>query len=264
MIKTRSIFLGLLLLALTFSQAFSQPPSTTASTIISFAGYNWNVRSGQGGPGPNNWSSSNVWVDANGYLHLKLSQVGGQWYAAELTSRKFFGFGTYQFQVISRFDLFDQNIVLGLFNYPTPAIGPDGTNEIDIEYSHWGNPTYPIGNFTVWPAVTGVKQHSYSFNLNLTNRYTTQRFVWGSKNIFFQGLRGLTDGNTGQYASWLYQPTAYLKQIPQQAMPVHLNLWLFQGQAPVNGQEVEVIIKSFKFIPAKYGRSIAAPLQMAL
>jgi hypothetical protein len=32
-------------------------------------------------------------------------------------------------------------------------------------------------------------------------------------------------------------------------MPVHINLWLFKGLAPKNGQEVEVIIHGFKFTP---------------
>ena len=32
-------------------------------------------------------------------------------------------------------------------------------------------------------------------------------------------------------------------------MPIHINLWLFKGTAPKNGQEVEVIIHQFKFTP---------------
>jgi hypothetical protein len=32
-------------------------------------------------------------------------------------------------------------------------------------------------------------------------------------------------------------------------MPIHINLWLFQGKAPKNGQEIEVIIHQFKFTP---------------
>lgn len=29
-----------------------------------------------------------------------------------------------------------------------------------------------------------------------------------------------------------------------------INLWQFNGQGPSNGQDVEVVIKEFKFIPA--------------
>lgn len=246
MFKAKTMFATILFLSI-FGWAFTQPPSPEAVTTLNFSGYTWNVRSGQGGPGPNNWRSGNVWVDSNGYLHLKISYLNGKWYAAEVTSRKFFGFGRYQFQVIGRVDQFDRNIVLGLFNYPTPTIGPDGTNEIDIEYSHWGNLAYPIGNFTVWPATEGLAQRSKTFPLTLTSPNTTQRFTWSSTSIFFQGLRGFTDTDANQYASWNFAPVNYLKYVPQQGMPIHMNLWLFQGHAPVDGKEVEIIIKSFKY-----------------
>ena len=32
-------------------------------------------------------------------------------------------------------------------------------------------------------------------------------------------------------------------------MPVHINLWLFKGLPPKDGQEVEVIIRDFQFAP---------------
>ena len=54
---------------------------------------------------------------------------------------KCLGFGRYQFQVIGRIDQLDPNVVLGLFKYPTPDVGPDGTNEIDIEFAQWGRAT---------------------------------------------------------------------------------------------------------------------------
>jgi hypothetical protein len=30
---------------------------------------------------------------------------------------------------------------------------------------------------------------------------------------------------------------------------VRLNLWLFQGQPPTNGEEAEVVVGSFSFLP---------------
>ncbi len=240
-----------LLLALLAGQA-ALPVSAArapAPAVINFSGYQWDVRSGAGGPGPNKWSAANVWLDASGYLHLRVSQQAGQWYAAELYSTRRFGFGIYQFQVEGLVDRFDPNIVLGLFNYPPPAVGPDGTNEIDIEYSRWGNPAYPIGNYTVWPALAGLSQKSRAFNFTLTSSRTTQRFTWVSQMIVFRSLRGFTDGNTGQYAGWVYQPGVFLNYVPQQAMPVHINLWLFQGHPPVNGRPVEIVIRNFKFTP---------------
>lgn len=58
-------------------------------TTIEFAGHTWNVKSGTGGPGPNNWSNSNnsVWVDNEGKLHLKIRYINGKWVCAEIYSQ---------------------------------------------------------------------------------------------------------------------------------------------------------------------------------
>jgi hypothetical protein len=64
---------------------------------IEFGGYTWTVRSGQGGPGPNTWNESNVWLDSSTNVHLKISQRDGKWSCAEVTMRKRLGFGRYQF-----------------------------------------------------------------------------------------------------------------------------------------------------------------------
>ncbi|MFN8381152.1 MAG: glycoside hydrolase family 16 protein [Anaerolineales bacterium] len=234
----------------------SLPPTETQLPLergvraIHFSGYEWLVRdqgSNLSGPGPNVWDGSNVWVDESGDLHLKLTHVKDGWHSAEVTMTQSQGFGRYQFQVIGPIDQFDPNVVLGLFNYPTEGIGPDGTNEIDIEFAHWGNPDVPIGNFTVWPSQAGIEQTSNSFPVKLNGTYTTQRFIWQSQQIFFQSLHGHTNSNENEFAKWLYQPSEPINHIPQHPIPIHINLWLFQGQPPIDGNEVEVIIHSFSF-----------------
>jgi hypothetical protein len=234
-------------------------PTTSAETftppaggerIIQFSGYEWIVRDGGfSGPGPNKWSGSNVWLDDDSNLHLKITHTNDGWYCAEVTTTQRFGFGEYQFQVIGQIDQLDPNIVLGLFNYPTAEVGADGTNEIDIEFAHWGNAEWPIGNFTVWPVQAGITQTSETFPVELNGTYTTHRFTWESQQIFFQSLHGHEDNNENEIASWLFKPDDPLNHISQQAMPVHINLWLFEGQTPVDGNEVEIIIRSFTFTP---------------
>ncbi len=221
--------------------------AASVSTTIQFSGYQWDVRSGTGGPGPNTWDPANVWVDAQGALHLKITAQGGAWSCAEVSTKKRFGFGRYQFQVISPLDQLDRNVVLGLFNYPTPDVGVDGTNEIDIEFARWGDEANPPGNYTVWPAQAGLAPRTHPFSFALDGTYTTHRFTWSSRRIFFQSLYGHRNDNRNRFASWVYRPSAYAKYIPQKPMPVHLNLWLFQGLPPTDGQEVEAIVKSFKF-----------------
>jgi len=232
----------------------TQAPLVRGERTIQFSGYEWIVRdqgSDLSGPGPNLWDGSNVWVDESGSLHLELSHAKDGWHSSEVTMTQRLGFGRYQFQVIGPIGQLDPNIVLGLFNYPTEDVGPDGTNEIDIEFAHWGNPAAPIGNFTVWPVQDGVTNTSVSFPVELNGTYTTHRFTWESQQIFFQSLHGHTDGNENEFANWLYQPEEPSAHISQQPMPIHINLWLFQGQPPTNGSEVEVIIHNFSFTPIK-------------
>jgi hypothetical protein len=116
---------------------------------INFSGFQWNVKpTGLAPPppppprgrGPNMWDDGNAQVDDKGYLHLKITAGDPKWHCVELTTRQRLGFGRYQFQVIGRIDKFDPNVVLGLFNYPTPDVGQDGTNEIDIEFAQFRPP----------------------------------------------------------------------------------------------------------------------------
>lgn len=245
-------------LALVIASAFltlfivpASPTSAAPSATISFSGYQWEVRSGGGGPGPNIWDPNNVSVNENGDLHLRIAHNGDEWSSAEVTMTQRLGFGKYQFQVIGEIDKLDKNVVLGLFNYPTPDVGVDGTNEIDIEIARWGNAAYPNGNFTVFPAQEGSKAKSHSYEFGLDGTYTTQRFAWSGQNILFQSLYGhrKINNNKNEFANWNFQPDNAVKRIPQDPMPVHINLWLLKGQPPSDGNPVEIIIHKFQFKP---------------
>ncbi len=224
--------------------AVSLPAAT-----LHFAGCEWTVKTGKFGPGPNYWDDKNVWVDADGYLHLNITQRDGKWYCSELNTTNRLGFGRYQFQVIGRLDKFDPNIVLGLFNYPTRDVGVDGTNEIDLEFAHWGRPDSNVGNYTVWPPTKNVKHGSKTYPIVLTGDYTTHRFTWSSTKLTFQSLHGHRDDDESTFAEWTYAPENPTAYIPQEPLRYHLNLWLFHGQPPRDGKPVEIIIRSMKFTP---------------
>lgn len=213
-----------------------------------FAGYTWSVRSDYGGPGPNQFSANNVWVDQNGFLHLAITVSNGIWSTAEVVLNQSLGFGTYQFQILGHPETMDGHVVLGLFNYTTPSIGPDGTNEIDIEFSTWAGAQTQHGNWTVWPAVTGTGQVTTPFDASANTGMSTHRFTWASQSVAFSALSGITDGTAGQYASWTYAPANYQQLIPQHPIPVHMNLWL-TGGPPSNGQGVEMVITGFSYKP---------------
>lgn len=242
--KTNKLLpVGLMAVLLTAS-AFSQ------AKTIRFSGYDWIVRhSGTGGPGPNYWDENNVWVDGSGFLHLKLSRRAGRWWCSEVYSRDRFGFGRYQFWVIGRVDTLDPNVVFGLFSYPTPDVGPDGTNELDIEFAQWGRKGAPIGNYTVWPAGSGLQRSANRFLASLNGNYTTHRFTWSPISVYFQSLNGHRDDSNNQFANWLFQPSDPRSYLSQKPMPVRINLWCFKGQPPANAQQVELVVHSFQFTP---------------
>ena len=227
------------------SQTASASSVNNASeSTIQFSGYTWNVKNGSHlGPGPNYWSKKNVWVDANGFLHLKITKdsATGKWYCAEVSTQQTFGFGTWQFWVEGRIDRMDKNVVLGLFNYS----GNDGFDEMDIEWARWGNKHYPNCNYTIWPAEKGFKNFSYVKEITLTGKNTTQRFTRTDTSVHLQSLQGFTDGNRNEFASaTCTQPPNSVSTLQ---MPAYINLWLMSGLAPANGKEVEIIIHKFSY-----------------
>lgn len=223
--------------------------TTFADTTLLFSNMLWHVREGTGGPGPNHWSKDNAWVDNNGWLHLKISKINNVWYCPEIYTDQRLGFGEYRFKVLGYLDQLDPNIILGLFHYTTPDVGPDGTNEIDIEFSRWGDPSFPIGGYTVWPAVVGEKSTNQVFDFKMKDPISTHGYVWSSKYVLFKSGFGELPSYPRQITSWRFKPTNYLKLIPQQALPLHLNLWLLGGKAPTNQKEVELIIKKVCYFP---------------
>lgn len=219
-----------------------------AAATVQFSGYTWNVRndSSPGGPGPNLFSGSNSWVDSNGRLHLKISKnaTTGQWSCAEIYSTQRFGYGTYQWQIEARIDSLDKNIVLGLFNYS----GNHGYDEMDIEIARWGNNAWPNLNYTIWPGQPGYNTWSYTQDVKLNGTYTTHRFTRNSNSVVFRSMHGHVNDNTNQFATATASNSA-TTNISTLSMPVHMNLWLFDGLAPSNGKEVEIIIHNFKYTP---------------
>lgn len=227
------------------------PAASTGAQTISFGGRDWTVRSGTGGPGPNTFAAGNVALDASGYLHLKIAHSGANWTCAEVFTSAALGFGTYEFRIAGRPDQFDQNVVLGLFDYPTPDVGPDTTNEIDIEFATWGGAQTEHGNWTVWPSLmqSGLGPTTFPYDASLAGSQSTHRFTWLPTGVRFESLNGFGDGETGLYASWTFAPPDWPQRIPQRPLPAHMNLWLFNGHTPSDHQDVDIAIAGFRFVP---------------
>jgi len=206
---------------------------------IMFAGYEWEVKSGQEHPGKNYWDKDNVWVDRDGWLHLKVSHKQGRWYCAELVSMRSFGYGTYQFQVVGAIDKLDRNLVLGLFVYPEHEIP---NNEIDIEFAQWGNSNKPRGNYT-------VASNTQQYDLALQGDYTLHQFEWSSRQIAFQSYHGHEIDGSKKIANWIYAISEDKDKAPVPPVRVHMNFWLYLGETPTDNCEKEIVIRNFSFTP---------------
>lgn len=218
--------------------------AATIARTISFANRSWTVKASGGalwGPGPNVFSDApgNVWVDAEGKLHLAITNEGGVWKSAEVILQNSLGYGTYRFTIESPLDALDANVVLGLFTWnDNPAYNH---REIDIEFARWGdaadftNAQYVVqpytgsANLLRWTQQAGYAPSSHSFR-------------WTSRSVAFQSSAfGIT------HRQWSYTRRAGIpKPGGEQA---RINLWLFRGAPPANGQTAEVVISGFEFLP---------------
>jgi len=111
-----------------------------ATRSFHWSGLDWWVKTGATplGPGPNYFSDSatNVFLDAQGRLHLRITHVGSQWRCAEIVSQSTPGYGTYAFHLASPVDPLAANVTLGLFTWTDQ---PDFAHrEIDFEGGRWG------------------------------------------------------------------------------------------------------------------------------
>jgi hypothetical protein len=209
---------------------------------ITFAGYEWAVKnhSSRAGPGPNFFSNSsaNVWVDAAGRLHLRITRRGNRWYCAEVISTCTLGYGAYKFYLDSPVDNLDPNVVLGLFTW---SDNPDQNHrELDTEFSRWGNANNLNAQYVVQPY--DLAGHTYRFQQPAGWAQSLHSFLWSSGSVLFQswtGAGGLIDQHT--FTDGIATPGGE---------NARMNLWLFRGRAPTNRQEVEVIISGFQFVPA--------------
>jgi hypothetical protein len=219
---------------------------------LRFAGYDFKIKQGKGmGPGPNDWATSQAFVDTKGRLHLRFSEKKGKWLAGEVQSVSRLGFGTYEIEFEGDISGQDRNVVFGFFNYPPADVGPDATHEIDIEFARWGISSYKPLNYTVWPVKPGLKNAHQTFSVRRGYGRSVHRFTWKADGVYYVSEQLRDDGSVERAVSWDYTPSDYADRISASPMPIYFNLWGFQGREPDNGKPAEVIVNRFTFTPAE-------------
>lgn len=218
----------------------SSDDNDSLSKVLSFSGYEWVVRSSKTkeGPGPNYFSSSaeNVWIDEDGYLHLKITRKNNKWYCAEIYSKSNFGYGKYIFNFSTQIDQIDKNVVVGLFTWDDD---PDYNHrEIDIEFSKWGDALNENSQFVVQPWNRQGDTNIHRFNINDVSA-TIHSFDWENSSIEFKSIFEATEEN------WIYNGGDV--PIPGNEKAC-INFWLCD-ESPSDDKEAEIIITKFEYIP---------------
>ena len=176
---------------------------------------------------------------AQGRLHLRIARnSAGTWTASEIIGPRTHGYGTYTFTLASPVHDLDPNVVLGLFTWSDRA--PSAHREIDIEFARWGSATAPTNaQYVVQPYdIPGqLKRFTQPGGTGSIHRFTWQpgAITWESRTAGGALIDGFTFSGAGV-------------PVPGDER-VRLNLWLFGGRAPLDGQPVEVLVRSFAFTP---------------
>jgi hypothetical protein len=215
---------------------------------IEFSGRTWNVKASPiqpVGPGPNFFSDreEDVWVDELDRLHLTIVNRGGKWYSTEVFTTETLGFGTYTFTLASPVHHLDKNVVLGLFTWDNNA--PNHFfREIDIEFAKWGEVDGDNAQFIVQPYYRAGNR--YRFNITDLEIPSTHLFDWNEERILFSSYQGQAPELGAMIKTWTYAGSDIP---PDGEVNARINLWLFDGIPPSDGESVEVIVEAFTFQP---------------
>lgn len=208
--------------------------------LIQFAGYTWKVKAygATVGPGPNYYSDreEDAWTDPDGRLHLRIAYRDSRWYCTEVINALPMGYGKYILRLDSPPDQLDPNVVLGFFTWDDAA-PEQNYREIDIEFSRWCDPENLNTQFVIQPWNHPGNMYRFGFPAGIAR--SSHSLEWHESEVNFQSRNDSTGTPLGV---WSYTGT----DIPAAGGGnARINLWLVSGLAPVDGQETEIIIRSF-------------------
>ena len=156
------------------------------------------------------------------------------------------GYGTYRISLDSRVDNMDPKVILGFFTWSDdPAFVH---REMDFEFSRWGNPSDPNNaQYVVQPF--GLAGNLLRFQVPAGLNPSTYSFKWETNLISYLSMRGnyFAGSTNSAFSQWAFNNAARIPQARDEN--ARINLWLYNGNPPLNGQETEIIINRFAFVP---------------
>jgi len=216
---------------------------TIVPKVLHFSGYDWTVNTSDNDRGgvTNSYDPDNAWVDAKGYLHLRMMSRNGKLSCAEVSLERSLGYGLYRFVVQDSAHL-DPSATVGLFTFDELSANENRTNELDIELSRWGNAASKNAQYVVQPFF--VPENVSRFMAPAGE--LTHSFRWEPGKVTFQTTRGAALG-TGQK---LVSEKVFTSGVPVPASEkVHMDLYDFQHSKNPSRLPTEVVVEKFEYLP---------------
>ena len=208
---------------------------------LQFSGYEWHVRnvgSTRGGR-ENSYDSANAWTDANGFLHLRIANNGGQWSCAEVKLLRSLGYGTYRF-VVRDVSQLEPAAVLSMFTWDDADAGQNH-REMNIELTRWGDAGSKNAQYVVQPYYVPANVVRF----NVPAGILTHSFRWEPGRVAFKTVRGpVADGPA------LVAEHVFTSGVPAPGgESIHLNLFIFGNAKDPLQKAAEVVIEKFEYLP---------------
>ncbi|MCO5251610.1 MAG: hypothetical protein M9949_09345 [Candidatus Kapabacteria bacterium] len=227
---------------------------------ISFSGYNWQIKSTDNIADSRYFcltDKSNVRIDDEGHLVLKLTSMDAIWHGAELITQEKFGFGTFKIQIETDFTDFDRNV-----SFMASAINVtedifEGMTQAGLRYSFYGEENNP----NPLSYILYATDKKYAEEYNSGNQYSQSKSVTTHEikvlpdELVFESYSGTTkDEQLAKYSTKTSDGTgndfldiSFSKTFPSNKFIFTVCLGEFNE--PEKGKDVEIKILKFEFIP---------------
>ncbi len=220
------------ILAVAVVPGAERPPSP----IVSFSGYPWRLRTVPSARGGQNvYSPSNISVDENGAMHMRISKTENDWSCAEASLTRNFGYGTYEF-VIRGLEMLEPAAVFAMFTYDY-ASGAQYNREMDIEISRWGNPTeVKNAQYTLQPYYVAANVHRFIAPAGTL----TFSLRWEQDRATFRTLRGSVVASEHIFPAGVPSPGIESTRVV---------LYVFRDGTVKLQHPMEVVVERFTYFP---------------
>ena len=205
------------------------------SPVVDFSGYQWRLRNAPSSRGgPNIYSPSNISVDEQGAMHLRISKTEKDWSCAEASLTRNLGYGTYEF-VVRRLDTLEPAAVFGMFTYDY-ASGALFNREMSIEISRWGDPAKENAQYVLQPYYVAANVHRFKAPAGAL----TFSLHWEQGRAAFRTVRGSTRVSEHVYTTGVPSPGIE---------SIRVVLYVYRAAVVKLQHPMEVVIDRFTYFP---------------